>query len=191
MCTSPSQLGDKVQIVGDDLFVTNPKRLQKGIELGAANSILVKVNQIGTLTETLDAVALAPARRLHHDHLPPLGRDRRHDHRRPRGRDRLRARSRPVRSARSDRIAKYNQLLRIEEELGEAAVYAGRSALLRPRPQVRRRSSRRAGGSPAARCLLRTAFQFARNKARTEMAIERHRPALAGLPRPRRTGTSG
>ena len=83
-------LGGKVQLVGDDLFVTNPKILAEGIREGVANSILIKVNQIGTLTETLDAMALAQPRRLHRRDEPPLGRDRgRHD-RRPRGRDELR-----------------------------------------------------------------------------------------------------
>ena len=89
-------LGSKIQIVGDDLFVTNPVRLQKGIDLGAANSILVKVNQIGTLTETLDAVTHGPARRLHRDPVAPLGRDRGHHDRRPGGRGRTAARSRPA-----------------------------------------------------------------------------------------------
>ena len=84
-------LGSKVQLVGDDLFVTNPKILAEGIEKGIANSILIKVNQIGTLTETLDAMALAGARRLHLHGQPPLGRDRGHDDRRPRRRDELRA----------------------------------------------------------------------------------------------------
>ena len=82
-----AELGDRVQIVGDDLFVTNPTRLGKGIDIKAANSILVKVNQIGTLTETLDAVSLAQRVQLHGDPLSPLGRDRGHDHRRPRRRD--------------------------------------------------------------------------------------------------------
>ena len=85
------QIGDKVQLVGDDLFVTNPKRLAQGIEKGLANSLLVKVNQIGTLTETLEAVAHGAARRLHRGDVAPLGRDRGRDDRRPRGRDQLRA----------------------------------------------------------------------------------------------------
>ena len=79
-----------VQLVGDDLFVTNPERLQRGIDERVANAILVKVNQIGTLTETLDAIALAQRERLHRGHLAPLGRDGGHDDRRPRGRHRRR-----------------------------------------------------------------------------------------------------
>ena len=80
------ELGDRVQLVGDDLFVTNPERLRRGIDEGVANSILVKVNQIGTLTETLEAIALAHDAGLHGGHLAPLGRDRGHDDRRPRRR---------------------------------------------------------------------------------------------------------
>ena len=90
-------LGDRVQLVGDDLFVTNPERLQRGIDAGAANALLVKVNQIGTLTETLDAVDLAhrSGYRMHDE--PPLRRDRGHHDRRPRGRRRTPARSRRAR----------------------------------------------------------------------------------------------
>ncbi len=84
-------IGDRVQLVGDDLFVTNTERLKRGIDLGVGNSILIKVNQIGTLTETLDAIAMARERRLHRRHVPPLGRDRGHDDRRPRRRHGLRA----------------------------------------------------------------------------------------------------
>ncbi len=85
------RLGDRLQLVGDDLFVTNTERLKRGIDLGVANSILIKVNQIGTLTETLEAVEMATSCRLHGRDQPPLGRDRgRHD-RRPGGRDGLRA----------------------------------------------------------------------------------------------------
>ena len=83
-------IGDKVQLVGDDLFVTNTKRLQQGIEQKVANSILIKVNQIGTVTETLEAIELGPSLRLHLDHQPPLRRNRRHLHRRPRRRHRRR-----------------------------------------------------------------------------------------------------
>ena len=104
--------------------MTNEKRLAKGIEDGIANSILVKVNQIGTLTETIDAVRLAQSVGLHRGHVAPLGRDRGFDHRRPRGRlvcGQIKTGS----LARSDRTAKYNQLLRIEEELGDTARYAG------------------------------------------------------------------
>ncbi|WEO76212.1 phosphopyruvate hydratase [Cryobacterium sp. SO2] len=125
-----AQLGDKVQIVGDDLFVTNPIRLAKGLELGAANSILIKVNQIGTLTETMDAVALAQR----------AGYKAVISHRSGETEDTFIAdlavatdagQIKTGAPARSERVAKYNQLLRIEEELGEAAVYAGRSAFPR------------------------------------------------------------
>jgi enolase len=123
-------LGDKVQIVGDDFFVTNPTRLKKGIDLRAANSILVKVNQIGTLTETLDAVAMAQR----------AGYTAIISHRSGETEDTTIAdiavatdagQIKTGAPARSDRVAKYNQLLRIEEELGDAAVYAGRSAFPR------------------------------------------------------------
>ena len=80
------RIGGQVQLVGDDLFVTNVKRLQRGIDEGIANSILIKVNQIGTLTETIDAVRLAQSQRLHRDHVAPIGRDGGFDHRRPRRR---------------------------------------------------------------------------------------------------------
>ena len=124
------QIGKKVQIVGDDLFVTNPERLAKGLALGAANSILVKVNQIGTLTETLDAVTLAQR----------AGYTVVISHRSGETEDTFIAdlavatdsgQIKTGAPARSERVAKYNQLLRIEEELGEAAVYAGRSAFPR------------------------------------------------------------
>ncbi|WP_349897481.1 phosphopyruvate hydratase [Parafrigoribacterium soli] len=125
-----SELGDKLQIVGDDLFVTNPVRLKKGLELGAGNSILVKVNQIGTLTETLDAVAMAQR----------AGYTAILSHRSGETEDTTIAdlavatdsgQIKTGAPARSERVAKYNQLLRIEEELAEAAVYAGRSAFPR------------------------------------------------------------
>lgn len=121
-------IGDKVQLVGDDLFVTNPKRLAMGIEKGVANSILVKVNQIGSLTETMKAVDLAqrnkytlfcltvPVKpktpRLPISPLPPTA-----------------VRLKTGSMSRTDRMAKYNQLIRIEEELGDMAVYAGKSIL--------------------------------------------------------------
>jgi enolase len=73
-------VGDKVQLVGDDLFVTNPARLADGIEKGVANSILVKVNQIGTLSETMQAVEMAHKGQLYRRHVAPLGRDRRRHH---------------------------------------------------------------------------------------------------------------
>jgi enolase len=124
------RLGDKVQLVGDDLFVTNPARLGMGIEKGLANSILVKVNQIGTLSETLDAVDLA-----HRNSYSAVM-----SHRSGETEDATIAdlavatncgQIKTGSLARSDRTAKYNQLLRIEEELGDQAVYAGRGALRR------------------------------------------------------------
>jgi len=117
-------IGEKVQLVGDDLFVTNVKFLQKGIELGVANSILVKVNQIGTLTETLEAIELGKVN----------GYNSVISHRSGETEDVTIADIAVATNAgqiktgsmsRSDRIAKYNQLLRIEEELGENAIYAG------------------------------------------------------------------
>ena len=121
-------IGDKVQIVGDDLFVTNPKRLKMGIEGGLANSLLVKVNQIGTLTETLEAVSMA-----HRAGFTAVM-----SHRSGETEDATIAdlavatncgQIKTGSLARSDRLAKYNQLIRIEEELDESAVYAGRSVL--------------------------------------------------------------
>ncbi len=123
-------LGGKLQLVGDDLFVTNPKRLADGISRHAGNSILVKVNQIGTLTETLDAVKLAQR----------AGYTAVLSHRSGETEDTTIAdlavatdcgQIKTGAPARSERVAKYNQLLRIEEELGDAAVYAGRSAFPR------------------------------------------------------------
>ena len=117
-------IGDKVQLVGDDLFVTNPKRLQMGIGKGLANSLLVKVNQIGTLTETLEAVSLAQR----------SGYTAVMSHRSGETEDATIAdlavatncgQIKTGSLARSDRLAKYNQLIRIEEELGDSAVYAG------------------------------------------------------------------
>ncbi len=125
-----AELGAKVQIVGDDLFVTNPKRLADGITRGVANSILVKVNQIGTLTETLDAVSLAQRS----GYTTVLS------HRSGETEDTTIAdlavavdagQIKTGAPARSERVAKYNQLLRIEQDLGAAAVYAGRSAFPR------------------------------------------------------------
>lgn len=117
-----NKIGDKVQLVGDDLFVTNVEYLQKGIELGAANSILIKVNQIGTLTETLNAIEMA-----HRAGYTSVT-----SHRSGETEDATIAdiavatNSGQIKTgslSRSDRMAKYNQLLRIEEELGDAAVY--------------------------------------------------------------------
>ena len=121
-------LGDTVQLVGDDLFVTNTERLQRGIDTGVANSILVKVNQIGTLTETLAAISLATAN----------GFTAVMSHRSGETEDTTIAdlavatncgQIKTGAPARSDRVAKYNQLLRIEEDLGEAAAYRGLAAL--------------------------------------------------------------
>jgi enolase len=125
-----AQLGDKVQIVGDDLYVTNPARLQRGIDEKAGNAILVKVNQIGTLTETRDAVELAQSK----------GMKAIISHRSGETEDTFIAdlavatnagQIKTGAPARSERVAKYNQLLRIEEELMDAAVYAGRDAFPR------------------------------------------------------------
>jgi enolase len=126
-----STLGSRVQLVGDDLFVTNVDRLQRGIEAGVANSILVKVNQIGTLTETLDTVGLA-ARSAYTSVM---------SHRSGETEDTTIAdlavatncgQIKTGAPARSDRVAKYNQLLRIEDDLGEAAAFRGRAALAVP-----------------------------------------------------------
>ena len=125
-----AELGQKLQLVGDDLFVTNPRRLAQGIAAKAGNSILVKVNQIGTLTETLDAVSLAQR----------SGMTAVLSHRSGETEDTTIAdlavatnagQIKTGAPARSERVAKYNQLLRIEEELGDAALYAGRSAFPR------------------------------------------------------------
>ncbi|MEO5780020.1 MULTISPECIES: phosphopyruvate hydratase [Arthrobacter] len=128
--TLTDAVGDKVQIVGDDLFVTNPERLQTGIDSRTANSLLVKVNQIGSLTETLDAVSLA--QRAGYTTIT--------SHRSGETEDTTIAdiavatnagQIKTGAPARSERVAKYNQLLRIEEELDDAARYAGRSAFPR------------------------------------------------------------
>ena len=125
-----AEIGDRVQLVGDDLFVTNPERLRKGIELHAANALLVKVNQIGSLTETLDAVEEA-----HRNGYRTMT-----SHRSGETEDTTIAdlavatNSGQIKTgapARSERVAKYNQLLRIEEDLDDAAVYAGRSSFPR------------------------------------------------------------
>ncbi len=123
-------LGSRVQLVGDDVFVTNPERLQRGIDEGVANSILVKVNQIGTLTETIEAVRLAQS----------AGYTTVISHRSGETEDATIAdlavalgagQIKTGAPARSDRVAKYNQLLRIEEELGGRAIYPGRGAFPR------------------------------------------------------------
>jgi enolase len=124
------KLGDKVQLVGDDLFVTNPKRLAMGIDKGLANSLLVKVNQIGTLTETLEAISMANR----------AGYTAVMSHRSGETEDSTIAdlavatncgQIKTGSLARSDRLAKYNQLIRIEEELGDSAVYAGKGCFNR------------------------------------------------------------
>lgn len=121
------RIGERVQIVGDDLYVTNPKRLSKGIELGAANSILIKLNQIGTLTETLDTIAMAKENMM----TTVIS------HRSGETEDTTIADVAVATSAgqiktgsgcRTDRISKYNQLLRIEEELGAVGRFAGKGA---------------------------------------------------------------
>ncbi|MET0580721.1 MAG: enolase C-terminal domain-like protein, partial [Pseudoxanthomonas sp.] len=123
------RLGKKVQLVGDDLFVTNPKIFKQGIESGTANAILIKVNQIGTLTETLEAVSMA-----HHANYAAII-----SHRSGETEDTTIADIAVATTAtqiktgslcRSDRVAKYNQLLRIEEALGKRARYAGRDAFV-------------------------------------------------------------
>ena len=120
-------MGERVQLVGDDLFVTNTSFLRKGIERGVANSILIKVNQIVTLTETLECIALAKT----NQYTTVIS------HRSGETEDAFIADLAVATNAgqiktgslsRSDRIAKYNQLLRIEEELGDAARYPGRAA---------------------------------------------------------------
>ncbi|NMB32760.1 MAG: phosphopyruvate hydratase [Clostridium sp.] len=121
------RLGDKIQLVGDDLFVTNTERLKKGIELGVANSILIKVNQIGTLTETLDSIEMANR----------AGYTAVISHRSGETEDTTIAdiavavnagQIKTGAPSRSDRVAKYNQLLRIEEEIGENSIYPGANA---------------------------------------------------------------
>jgi enolase len=125
-----SEVGDRVQVVGDDLFVTNPERLARGIREKAANALLVKLNQIGTVTETLDAVDLA-----HRNGFTTMT-----SHRSGETEDvtiadlSVATNAGQIKTgapARGERINKYNQLLRIEEALGEAGVYAGRSAFPR------------------------------------------------------------
>lgn len=123
-----AKLGDKTQLVGDDLFVTNPERLQQGIDRKVGNAILVKVNQIGSLTESMDAIELA--KRHHYGTII--------SHRSGESEDAFIAdlavatnagQIKTGSASRSDRIAKYNQLLRIEDQLGDRAVYLGRKAL--------------------------------------------------------------
>jgi enolase len=125
---STRALGARVQLVGDDVFVTNPERLERGVAMGVANAILVKVNQIGTLSETLDTMSVAT--RAAYGCVV--------SHRSGETEDTTIAdlavatncgQIKAGAPARSDRVAKYNQLLRIEEELGESAAFLGRAAL--------------------------------------------------------------
>ena len=120
-----TRLGDKIQLVGDDLFVTNTERLSRGINEGIANSILIKVNQIGTLSETIDAIHMAT--RANYSSIS--------SHRSGETEDATIAdlavalstgQIKTGSASRTDRMAKYNQLLRIEEQLGTTALYAGR-----------------------------------------------------------------
>jgi enolase len=121
------KIGDKVQLVGDDLFVTNTKRLKKGIDMGVANSILIKVNQIGTLSETMDAIEMANR----------AGYTAVISHRSGETGDTTIAdivvglnagQIKTGAPSRTDRVCKYNQLIRIEEDLGEIAEYCGKEA---------------------------------------------------------------
>ena len=137
--TLTEELGDRVQLVGDDLFVTNARRLRQGIERGVANSVLVKVNQIGSLTETLDTVELATR----------SGYTSVMSHRSGETEDTTIAdlavatncgQIKTGAPGRSDRVAKYNQLLRLEDDLGEAAAYRGAKALKGPPPLIGRAS---------------------------------------------------
>lgn len=127
------RLGNKIQLVGDDIFVTNPKILKRGIDQGIANSILIKLNQIGTLTETLEAIEMAKRA----GYTPVIS------HRSGETEDSTIAdvavatnagQIKTGSASRTDRIAKYNQLLRIEEELGEAALFRGLEVFPRSRP---------------------------------------------------------
>jgi len=122
------ELGSKIQLVGDDLFVTNTDRLQRGIDEGVANSILIKLNQIGTVTETINAIELARS----HGYTSVVS------HRSGETEDTFIAdfavglstgQIKTGSASRTDRVAKYNQLLRIEDELGEAAEFLGRAAV--------------------------------------------------------------
>ena len=145
--TLTAAVGSKVQLVGDDLFVTNSERLQTGIDKSVANSILIKVNQIGSLTETLNTVELA----TRHGYTSVMS------HRSGETEDATIAdlavatncgQIKTGAPCRSDRVAKYNQLLRIEADLGENAAYRGRAALA-PLICCGLRRSRRAAGRPS------------------------------------------
>ena len=128
--TLTQRIGDKTQLVGDDIFVTNIERLGRGIDEGTANAILIKVNQIGSLTETLEAIRLAHTNgyRTVISHRSGETEDTTIAHLAvATGAGQIKAGA----TARSDRNAKYNELLRIEEELGTAAIYPGRAAFRR------------------------------------------------------------
>ena len=185
---SPTSSGERVQIVGDDLFVTNVERLQRGIDGGQANALLVKVNQIGSLTETLDSVDLA-----HRNRYRCMM-----SHRSGETEDTTIAdlavatncgQIKTGAPARSERVAKYNQLLRIEEELGDAARYAGARRLpavrrlRRPMPQPMtqpRRAPDRASGLPPRR----SAAASARRARPLRGGRRRRRPSRAGRASP-------
>ena len=187
---SPQRLGTRVQLVGDDLFVTNVERLERGIELGVANSILVKVNQIGTLSETLDTMFVAGRARLHRDDVAPQSGETEDATIADLAVATNCGQIKTGAPARSDRVAKYNQLLRIEEELGPVAAYLGRAALpgtgrvadhkrvrsgpARPAPpRVRREAAARESREPHAshgcaddrRCVSRAVPRRARRPA--------------------------
>jgi enolase len=130
------ELGLRIQLVGDDVFVTNPVILKKGIAEGVGNALLVKLNQIGTVSETLDAIRMAPPRQLRDHHFPPLGETEDStiaDLAVGTSAGQIKTGS----ASRSDRTAKYNQLLRIEEELGARGIFAGAAAI----PQLAIRQS--------------------------------------------------
>ena len=179
------ELDEQVQLVGDDLFVTNPERLARGIEAGAANALLVKVNQIGTLTETLDAVDLA------HRH----GYRCMMSHRSGETEDTTIAdlavavncgQIKTGAPARSERVAKYNQLLRIEDELDDAARYAGAAAFPRyaPAPYVRSRCASEPGPMTGTRRRSSGAHR-ARARARRHRRAAGRAARLAGAALPR------
>jgi enolase len=164
------EMGSRVQLVGDDLFVTNTEFLRRGIELGVANSILIKVNQIGTLTETLDCIELARS----------AGRTAVISHRSGETEDTFIADLAVATNAgqiktgslsRTDRVAKYNQLLRIEEDLRDAARYPGREAFYQLRSpaaseaQARRAGARQVAGAPAAKTKPKTGGAAAKRSA--------------------------
>ena len=136
------ELGERVQIVGDDLFVTNVKRLEKGINLGVANSVLIKLNQIGTLTETL--ATIERAKEANYTCVV--------SHRSGETEDTFMAdvtvatncgQIKTGSLSRSERLAKYNQLLRIEEDLGDAANYRGRNAFYSIKQEVKAKATRK------------------------------------------------